>query len=290
MIVEPIMKYAGIVLKITHPQIEQIFHEIISELEHHHIKAYLDEASARKLQYEHILNNETARLIDFLVVAGGDGTFLRSIEYLSSKEKPVVGINLSGSLGFITEITMNELRETITDIVNENYRCIYKIRLRSSVIRDNKVITCADVLNETAILRNSLTPIVNFDIWVDNLYLSKIKADGIIVATPTGSTAYNMAVNGPILHPETECIIINAVSPHMLSFRPIILPSGAKVRVRISKAIGPLYASFDGQRGVELINMDEIKIEKSNFPVKVVQSKRRDFFDIIRNKLKWGEK
>jgi NAD+ kinase len=223
-------------------------------------------------------------------VAGGDGTFLRSIEYLSSKEKPVVGINLSGSLGFITEITMNELRETITDIVNENYRYIYKLRLRSSVIRENKVITCADVLNETAILRNSLTPIVNYDIWVDNLYLSKIKADGIIVATPTGSTAYNMAVNGPILNPETECIIINAVSPHMLSFRPIILPSSAKVRVRISKAIGPLYASFDGQRGIELINMDEIKIEKSNFPVKVVQSKRRNFFDIIRTKLKWGEK
>ncbi|MGC8927156.1 MAG: NAD(+)/NADH kinase [Myxococcota bacterium] len=290
MIVESSMKYAGIVLKITHPLIEQVFQQILSELEHYHIKAYLDEASSRKLQYENVLNSETAKLIDFLIVAGGDGTFLRSIEYLSSKDKPVVGINLSGSLGFITEITLEELRETITDIVNENYRYIYKTRLRSSVIRDGKVICCAEVLNEAAILRNSLTPIVNFDIWVDNLYLSKIKADGIIVATPTGSTAYNMAVNGPILHPETEGIIINAVAPHMLSFRPIILPSTVKIRVKITKAIGPIYANFDGQRGVELVSKDEVKIEKSNFPIKVIQSKRRDFFDIIRTKLKWGEK
>ncbi|MCX7957740.1 MAG: NAD(+)/NADH kinase [Deltaproteobacteria bacterium] len=284
------MKYAGIVLKITHPQIEQIFHQIIGELGHYHIKAYLDEASARKLQYGDILTQDTAKLIDFLIVAGGDGTFLRSMDFITSKEKPVVGINLSGSLGFITEITLEELRETLSDIVNETYKYIYKSRLRCSVIRDYKMLTCADVLNEAAIIRNSLTPIVNFDVWVDNLYLSKIKADGIIVATPTGSTAYNMAVNGPILHPETEGVIINAVSPHMLSFRPIILPAGVKIKVRISKAIGPLYASFDGQRGIELLSMDEIKIEKSNFPVKVVQSRRRDFFDIIRTKLKWGEK
>lgn len=284
------MKYAGIVLKITHPQIEQIFQQIISELNHYHIRAYLDEASARKLQYENILNNESAKLIDFLIVAGGDGTFLRSMDYLVNRDKPVIGINLSGSLGFITEITLDELRDTLRDIVDDNYKFIYKIRLRCTVIRDNKILTTADVLNEVAIIRNSLTPIVNFDIWVDNLYLSKVKADGILVATPTGSTAYNMAVNGPILHPETDGVIINAVSPHMLSFRPIILPAQVKIRVKISKAIGPLYASFDGQRGIELLSMDEVKIEKSNFPIKVVQSRRRDFFDIIRTKLKWGEK
>ncbi|MCX7943007.1 MAG: NAD(+)/NADH kinase [Deltaproteobacteria bacterium] len=284
------MKYAGIVLKITHPQIEQIFGQILSELTHYHIKAYLDEASARKLQYEYVLTQEITKLIDFLIVAGGDGTFLRSLDFLASKEKPVVGINLSGSLGFITEITLEELRETLNDIVNESYKYIYKSRLRCAVVRDEKTLVCTDVLNEAAIIRNSLTPIVNFDIWVDNLYLSKIKADGIIVATPTGSTAYNMAVNGPILHPETDAIIINAVSPHMLSFRPIIMPANVRVKVKISKAIGPLYASFDGQRGFELMSMDEVRIEKSGFPVKVVQSKRRDFFDIIRTKLKWGEK
>lgn len=284
------MKYAGIVLKITHPQIEEIFSTILSELKHYHIRPFLDEASASKLQYPDILNSETARLVDFLIVAGGDGTFLRSMEYLTSKDRPVVGINLSGSLGFITEITMEELRETIHDIVTENFRSIYKIRLRCTVFRQNKDICSAEVLNEGTFIRNSLTPIVNFDLWVDNLYLSKIKADGVIVATPTGSTAYNMAVNGPILHPATDCIIINAISPHMLSFRPIILPSSSKVRVKISKAIGPLYASFDGQSGCALQSQDEIKIEKSNFPIRVVRSKKRDFFDIIRTKLKWGER
>lgn len=284
------MKYAGIVLKITHPQIEQIFSTILSELRHHHIKPFLDEASASKLQYPDILNSETARLVDFLIVAGGDGTFLRSMEFLTNKDRPIVGINLSGSLGFITEITMEELRETINDIVTENFMSIYKIRLRCTVFRGGKGICSAEVLNEGTFIRNSLTPIVNFDLWVDNLYLSKIKADGIIVATPTGSTAYNMAVNGPILHPATDGIIVNAISPHMLSFRPIILPSSSKVRVKISKAIGPLYACFDGQSGCALQSQDEIKIEKSNFPIRVVQSKKRDFFDIIRTKLKWGER
>ncbi len=284
------MKYAGIVLKITHPQIEQIFSNILSELKHYHIKAFLDDASARRLQYPDILNSETARLIDFLIVAGGDGTFLRSMEYLTSKDKPVIGINLSGSLGFITEITMEELRETLSDVVSENFRSIYKMRLRCNVNRGDRCICSSDVLNEGTFIRNSLTPIVNFDLWVDNLYLSKIKADGIIVATPTGSTAYNMSVNGPILHPATDGIIVNAISPHMLSFRPIILPGSVRIRVKISKAIGPLYASFDGQSGCELQNQDEIKIEKSNFPIRVVQSRRRDFFDIIRTKLKWGEK
>lgn len=284
------MKYAGLVLKITHPQIEQIFSQILSELEHYHIKVYLDEASAKKLQYENVLTLEKARIIDFLIVAGGDGTFLRSIDYLVSKDKPVVGINLSGSLGFITEITMDELGETLRDIMNDSYRYIYKMRLKCNVLREERVLASAEVLNEVAVIRNSLTPIVNFDIWVDNLYLSKIKGDGIIVATPTGSTAYNMAVNGPILHPETEGIILNAVSPHMLSFRPIILPSRVRIRIKVSKAIGPVYASFDGQRGVEIMSMDEVRIEKSNFPVKVVQSRKRDFFDIIRTKLKWGDK
>jgi|YelNatPaOPRAMG01_1025707.scaffolds.fasta_scaffold112967_2 NAD+ kinase len=284
------MKYAGLVLKITHPQIEEIFQRILNELNQYHIRVYVDEASARKLQYNDVLTPENARLIDFLIVAGGDGTFLRSIEYLSSREKPVIGINLSGSLGFITEISLDELGETLRDVVNENYKWIYKLRLRSTIIRGEKSLLSVDVLNETAIIRNSLTPIVNFDIWVDGLYLSKIKADGIIVATPTGSTAYNMAVNGPIVHPETEAIIINAVSPHMLSFRPIVLPARARIRVKITKAIGPLYASFDGQRGYELQTMDEVVIERSNFPIKVVQSRRRDFFDIIRTKLRWGEK
>jgi len=284
------MKYAGLVLKITHPQIEEIFQRILNELDQHHIKVFLDEASARKLQYNDILTLDNSRLIDFLVVAGGDGTFLRSIEYLSSKDKPVIGINLSGSLGFITEISLDEFRETLNDVVNDKYRWIYKTRLRSTVIRDEKCLISSDVLNETAIIRNSLTPIVNFDIWVDGLYLSKIKADGIIVATPTGSTAYNMAVNGPIVHPETDAVIINAVSPHMLSFRPMILPAKVRIRVKITKAIGPLYVNFDGQKGYELQSMDEIRIEKSNFPIRVVQSRRRDFFDIIRTKLRWGEK
>ncbi len=284
------MKYAGIVLKITHPQIEEIFSKILSELNNYHIKAYLDDASARKLQYEYILTPESAKLIDFLIVAGGDGTFLRSMTYLTNKEKPVIGINLSGSLGFITEIRLEELRGTLNDIINDSYKYIYKSRLRCCVVRDDKILTSSDILNEAAIIRNSLTPIVNFDIWVNNLYLSKIKADGIIVATPTGSTAYNMAANGPIMHPETDAIIINAVSPHMLSFRPIILPADVRIKIKITKAIGPLYASFDGQSGFELLNMDEVRIEKSNFPIKVIQSRRRDFFDIIRTKLKWGEK
>jgi NAD+ kinase len=225
---------------------------------------------------------------DLIVVLGGDGTFIRACSMIGQRRVPVFGVNM-GALGFLTEITREEIFTVLSDVLCGRFRCEERIRLRASIVREGKRLWRQDVLNEVVVLKNAMSPMIHVDVSSDGVFVSRFRGDGLMMATPTGSTAYNLAADGPIVFPTLRCILVTPISPHMLADRPIVLADTAKVSMRIIKSRGQTFANLDGLRGFELGAGDEVMVEASPDPVCIVVSPARDYFNILRTKLKWGE-
>jgi len=228
-----------------------------------------------------------SRESDLILVLGGDGTFIRAVSMIHGRKIPVLGVNM-GSLGYLTDVTRDELFETLEYVIRGDFKCEERMRLRACVHRDKKKVWMEDVLNEVVVSKNALSPTIQVNVTADGLFVSRFRGDGLMAATPTGSTAYNLSADGPIVHPALRCILLTPISPHMLADRPIILPHHSKVVIRLSVARDGTFATFDGSRGIELIEGDEVSVESSPHPVYVVIPRSRDYFNVLRTKLKWG--
>jgi NAD+ kinase len=258
------------------------------------VRVCLDEATAAlagKPLAESCLvasGRDMAGLADALVVLGGDGTLLAASRLLE-KPIPVLGVNF-GSLGFLTEITLDDLYPALEGVLGGRSEHEERRLLRVVVKRWNRPDVTADVLNDVVITKAGPSRIIEVDVTVDGAFVSSFRADGIIVSSPTGATAYNLAAGGPILHPTLPAVVITPICPHMLTNRPLVVGDEARIEVRLRAARDvDVYAALDGQETFAFADGDSVVVTGSPRRLKLVKAPGRDYYEVLRTKLKWGD-
>src|SRR5687767_1275112 len=231
---------------------------------------------------------EIADMSDAIVVLGGDGTLLAA-SHLLDRPVPVLGVNF-GHLGFLTEITLPELYPTLEGVLDGTYRYEERRMLRAVVHSPQQEDQAGDVLNDVVVTKAALSRIIELDVSVDGVFVSAFRADGLIVSSPTGSTAYNLAAGGPILHPTLPAFVLTPICPHMLTNRPLVISDQSTIEVHLQSARdGEVHITFDGQTGFPLLNDDRVTVTRSPRSLRLVKSPTRDYYEVLRTKLKWGE-
>lgn len=236
-----------------------------------------------------IINKEKIpKTCDIVLVFGGDGTFLSIARHMVDKSIPILGVNL-GHLGFLTEFTVDTIVDELGRICKGNYHIQERSMLETSVVRGGAAIFSRPVLNDAVITNADIARILDTELMIDGVFAASIKADGMIVSTPTGSTAYSLAAGGPIVHPEVAATTIAAICPHSLTIRPIVVPEESVIEVFVAKKIGKALLTLDGQFGYDLEPGDIVRVTKfAKHGLKVVRPKTQEYFDVLRNKLKLG--
>jgi NAD+ kinase len=267
--------------------------ELIRWLRDRRVGVCLEERTARLVQdlaatCAVASGKEVVQDADALVVLGGDGTLLAA-SHVVQKPIPVLGVNF-GSLGFLTEITLPELYPTLEGVLSGSYRFEERRMLHAVVRRGGKPQSAGDVLNDVVITKAAFSRIIELDVAVDGAFVSSFRADGLIVSSPTGSTAYNLAAGGPILHPTLPAVVLTPICPHMLSHRPLVVSDGVSVEVSLRDARdGDVQITLDGQQGFPLAPQDTVTVTRSAHAIRLVKAPERDYFEVLRTKLKWGE-
>ena len=237
--------------------------------------------------------DEMPAAVDMILVLGGDGTLLAMGDRIAQHgvDVPLLGVNF-GSLGFLTEITLAELFPALENAINGSVSLDQRRMLRAVVRRDEQVIADRVALNDVTLTRNATSPIIDLSVSVGSQFVAEFKADGLIVASPTGSTAYNLAAGGPIVHPVVEALVITPIAPHTLTNRPIIVPASSDIRIQpISNCDdNQIIVSFDGQSGVPLACDDIVSVASSEQPLQLFRATSRSYFAVLREKLKWAER
>lgn len=236
---------------------------------------------------------ELARRSEIILALGGDGTLLRAARTVGDRLTPIVGINV-GSLGFLTEVTVSEMYDALGAILGGNYKFEDRMNLDARVWRDGKEIAGFSALNDIVINKGALARVIEMKTTVDGQYLATYTADGLIVATPTGSTAYSLSAGGPIVNPVMDAIIATPICPHTLAVRPMILAAEQEFGVELWAGHGPygepeVKLTVDGQVGFDLMSGDKIDFRRSNQRTRLVLSGQRSFYEVLRGKLKWGD-
>lgn len=226
---------------------------------------------------------------DMIVVLGGDGTLISVAREIGDLEIPILGVNL-GSLGFLTEITRQELFPVLTRVLAGDYMLSDRLMLEVVVERAGTTVASFRVLNDVVINKGALARIIDMKAWVGDSYLTTYKADGLIISSPTGSTAYNMAAGGPIIYPGTDCLVITPICPHMLSNRPIIIPADLVVRIEVMFQEEDVLLTADGQVGMPLQAGDIVAVRRANNRTRLIISPDKEYFEVLRTKLRWGER
>jgi NAD+ kinase len=230
---------------------------------------------------------------DLIVVLGGDGTLIGMAARIAraGRDIPILGVNF-GSLGFLTEITLPELYPSLESVLDGTAKIDARLMLHARTIRDGKTFADRLVLNDVVITKGALSRIIDLSIDISDQPVMRVRADGLIVASPTGSTAYNLAAGGPILHPAVDALLLTPIAPHMLTNRPIVVPASSEVRVKpiMNGSNDEVFVTFDGQSGHPLQSADVISIRRADRVMRLVRASTRTYFDMLRQKLKWGER
>jgi NAD+ kinase len=284
------MKNIAIFAKVHDPRCQGVADELIKWLEGRGLTPLVEAHLARHLRCrEGAERADIPNLADLVVVLGGDGTLISVARLVGDRQVPILGVNL-GSLGFLTEITLDELYPALESCLSGDYRVSERMMLRVAIVRDGRVIQTHQVLNDMVINKGALARIVDLETTVNGSYLTTFKADGLIITTPTGSTGYSLSANGPIIHPDLDCLAITPICPHTLTNRPIVVASDALITVRLQSQNEDVFLTLDGQVGFELKYGDSIGIERAAHRTRLVVSRSKDYFEVLRTKLKWGER
>ncbi len=231
--------------------------------------------------------------VGLLVVLGGDGTLLGMANRITrlGVDVAILGINF-GSLGFLTEVTLEEIQAALAAAVDGKATIEERMLIRGQVMRAGRTADDRLALNDIVVNRGSLSRIVDMAITINGQPVTHVRADGLIVTTPTGSTAYNLAAGGPIVHPDVDAVVLTPIAPHTLTYRPIVIPGSSEVRIKpgVGGSSDELYATFDGQHGVPLEAGDEIVVKCASQRLKLMRASSRTYFDVLRQKLKWGQR
>ena len=286
------MKF-GIVGNIRKPAIREVTEDLIGYLTlkkipfviHEDLGKWFNNSNAELTIDNEFMVTETelTKKCDMLISLGGDGTMLSAARIVSRFGIPILGVNL-GKLGFLAEVSIDDMHDCIDEIASGHYFIEERLAIQASVNDESQIYFA---LNDVVIDRGSSSRMIDIETTVDDDYLATYVADGIIISTPTGSTAYSMATGGPIVVPGSDVLIINPISPHTLSARPMIVPDKCIVRIKIAANQNPVHITIDGQEERFYDKPTEFKIEKAPFKVKLVKNKKRTYFDLLRTKLMW---
>ena len=220
-------------------------------------------------------------------VLGGDGTFLSAARWIRDRDIPILGVKF-GDVGFLAETAEESLFEVAEAVLKNSFETRMRSRLLVRVLRDDTEIACETVLNDIVINKGALARLAHIDTYIDGHYLTTYKSDGLIIATPTGSTAYSLAAGGPILHPAVSGMIMTPICPFTLTNRPLIVPDRVRIEIRLAKISSDIMLTFDGQKGLEIDERDTIIVEKSSHPIRIIVMSGRHYFDVLKAKLKWS--
>ena len=230
---------------------------------------------------------------DLIVVLGGDGTLLAMADRIAQRGRdiPILGVNF-GSLGFLTEIRIDELYASLTAVLDQTAQFDERLMLTAEVKRQGQPLESRMVLNDVVFTKAALSRMTELTVVVDHCFVTRVKADGLIIATPTGSTAYNMAAGGPIAHPDVDALVLTPIAPHTLSNRPIVIPGTSEVEVQphVNGDDEEIYITYDGQSGYPLQNGDVVRVRRAHVPLRLVKASARDYFEVLREKLRWGKR
>ncbi len=223
-----------------------------------------------------------------LLVLGGDGTLLAAARVAAMHGIPILPINM-GSLGFLTSFTVEELYPALEDTLSGRYSVSERVMLKVDLEREGKIIDTQRVLNEAVINKGTLARMIDLELHIDQDFVCRYRADGLIVATPTGSTAYSLSAGGPIVHPAVESFIITPICPHTLTDRPVVVRDSSSIEMRLLANTESVFLTLDGQKGIVLQATDFVRIVRANETLRLIQPLKKSYFEILRDKLKWGE-
>lgn len=282
------MKIAAIMSRPNRPEVAQVLPGVLKWLGDHAYKIIIDVESAKYISGQEVVPRAqmTSHALDLVIVLGGDGTLLSAARATAAIDVPLLGVNL-GSLGFLTEVSLQSLYSTLDAIAAGRAEVQYRTLMQCELFRENAVRNSYLVFNDAVVNKTTLARLNHYDLYVDKVFVSSYRADGIIVATPTGSTAYSLSAGGPVLMPTIKAFVITPVAPHSLTHRPLVVPDSAEIEIvlRIEEEVA--YLSLDGQPGLDLCDGDRVRCRRSEHQVNLFRT-GTDFFQVLRSKLKWG--
>jgi NAD+ kinase len=230
--------------------------------------------------------------VDMVLVLGGDGTLLSMADCIgeAGSDVPILGVNF-GSLGFLTESTLPELYPSLEAALEGRAHIENRMMLRSTTIREGRELARLIALNDAVITKTARSRMIDLSVLVGEEFVTRVKADGLIIATPTGSTAYNLAAGGPIVQPMVDALVLTPIAPHTLTNRPVVIPASSVVRVQPNmQERDEVFVTFDGQAGFQLQAGDEIIVRRAETPLRLIRPSTRSYYEVLRTKLKWGER
>lgn len=283
------VKTVGLVAKPRSERAVGLVPDLIAWLAERGIAVRLDEeAAAYAGQSGGLSRSEVAAKSQLLVVLGGDGTLLSAARAAVGLDIPLFAVNLGG-LGFLTAIKVEDIYVQLDRVLRGEYRVAQRRMLRTELWRDGRSILCHDALNDTVLTKAEIARMIDLEVHVDDHFVCVYKADGLIVATPTGSTAYSLSAGGPIMFPAVAAFSITPICPHTLTNRPVIVPDDSVIQVKVLET-SPVYMTIDGQVGELLREGDRVTCQRSQYSISLIRPPEMMFFDVLREKLKWGER
>jgi len=282
------LKTVGILTKPHAPDIQPVLVELKKWLHDQERNVILDLPPPNTKQETSLtLKTQIAQHAHLIVVFGGDGTILSAARLVAERAVPILGVNMGG-LGFLTETTLAHLYDALQKVFAGKYQLDERLMLYATVHRHQEKITEAIALNDVVINKGPLARMISTKVWINGSFMTNMRGDGLIIATPTGSTGYSLSSNGPILDPSLDAFILNPICPHTLSHRPFLVSSHATIKVMLTSQENA-RAAFDGQIGLELFSGDTVEITASDCRTHLIRFPNRSFYDVLRNKLKWGD-
>ena len=275
------------------PELNSVAPDLIRTLQDRKYEVLVDPDTAQAVHPANVKTVERSAIAahhpGFVIVLGGDGTLLAAARAVATARIPLLAVNL-GSLGFLTEVRKEELFTALDAI--EQSRCTRDIRamLQCKVLRRGEQVAEYIALNDVVVTKATIARMSEVDVAVDGQFIAKYRADGVIVSTPTGSTAYSLAAGGPVLEPSVAALVITPISPHALTSRPLVVPDSAEITLDVRGETDETYLTVDGQTGMDLLEGDQIVCRKSEHRVELLRLPGRPFFEVLRTKLKWGER
>ncbi|NSW73482.1 NAD(+)/NADH kinase [bacterium] len=276
----------GVVCKPNLPNIDEIDKVLLEYFKNKDCKILHDKNYYIKPEETLVELKELAIKSDLILAFGGDGTLLHIAEEAALQKKPVIGFNL-GNLGFLTEAPLSNFQTILDNYFKNNLRSDLRNLINAHLIKENKQEVKQNFLNDIVINKGALSKIIDLNVFIDDKLVSQVRADGIIISSPTGSTAYSLSAGGPIVAPNLPLIIITPICPHTLTNRPLVISDKSKVSVSVDSS-KPIYVSFDGSNSEELDGKFIINIEKSNLNFNLLRMKKNEYFSVLKNKLMWS--
>ena len=285
------MQRIGIVAKPNKPEAEPVLQRLVAWLRERGRQVMLDQEAVAIFPgvADSLPRTEVVGWSDLVIVLGGDGTILSVARLMGAREVPILGVNLGG-LGFLTEITLDEVIPTLEAVLRNEFDVSRRFTLTARVLRGETPLASFEALNDAVITKTALSRIVDLETHVNGEYVATFRADGLIVSTPTGSTAYCLAAGGPIIYPTLPAMLIVPICPHTLTNRPLVIPDSAVVEIIQGSAGEDVHLTVDGQVGVALRYRDVVSLRRSGRTVALIKSPKLNYFELLRTKLKWGER